>query len=68
VDEAVAEQEEIRVIKSKKELRTLLDEYEYYIIEKQPDLMDSFKQFQTAFIDNSKILCQKTISDYFQPL
>ena len=48
------EQNEKRVIKSKKELRTLLDEYEYYIIEQEPVLMAAFKQFPTAFLNNSK--------------
>ena len=37
------EQNEKRVTKSKKKLRTLLDEYEYYIIEQEPDLMAAFK-------------------------
>jgi hypothetical protein len=55
VGEVVDVQEEKRVIKSKTELRNLLDEYEYYIIEKEPDLKASFKQFQTAFLDKSNI-------------
>ena len=63
------EQNEKRVIKSKKELRTLLDEYEYYIIEQEPDLMGAFKQFQTAFLDNSKTVCrQTTLHSFFRTL
>ena len=63
------EQNEKRVIKSKKELRTLLDEYEYYIIEQEPNLMVAFKRFQTAFLDNSKAVCrQTTLHSFFRTL
>jgi hypothetical protein len=53
-------------VKSRKEMRESLEEWEFYLSEKNTSIMKEFKAFKAAFIQNSnKEKVQTTLFKYF---
>jgi hypothetical protein len=54
------------LMKSRKEMRESLEEWEFYLSEKDTSIMKEFKAFKAAFIQNSnKEKVQTTLFKYF---